>query len=422
MLSNLQVVIKITERCNINCDYCYMFNQGNDDYLDRPIYIKQKTVEEIAEYIATGALDIDVKRVSVVFHGGEPLMLKKRRFDLMCDTLRATIERAVPVDFAIQTNATLIDEEWIDIFEKHRIHVGVSIDGPPEYNDVHRVDHKGLSSYTDSKRGIDLAHKAWRTGRISRPGAICVINPAFKGDRVYRHLVDELKFTHLSINLPMETHDTCNVFDIPKIAQYITAVFDEWAHDNDPNINVRMLGTFARFLVTKPIHQIEEPGKFTPPSQALIVIASDGEISVDDPYMVINFAQRGGNVRTTTLRHYLESPLLRYVHDVKSRLSSECLDCCWQNFCGGGSQQPVSRYSIAKGFDNKSVLCDALKDFYAHASSFFLNHGLPLKQLMEALEFEHSRLARFRPIDPIPQELFTRTRTISIVHEPITSQ
>ena len=74
-------------------------------------------------------------------------MLKKQRFDEMCTLFEDHLEGVVNLKFLIQTNAMLIDQEWVDIFVKHDIGVGVSLDGPMNINDENRIDHQGRGTY-----------------------------------------------------------------------------------------------------------------------------------------------------------------------------------------------------------------------------------------------------------------------------------
>ena len=78
----------------------------------------------------------------------------------------------VQLSFKVQTNATLISDEWIDIFSKYNVSVGISIDGPKEYNDVDRVDHKNRGSYDSVRQGIELLQQAVLSKKIEVVAAV----------------------------------------------------------------------------------------------------------------------------------------------------------------------------------------------------------------------------------------------------------
>ena len=113
---HLQVIIKTVERCNINCTYCYVFNMQDDSYLRHPIYITHQTIGKVVTFLKKGCIDLELKHITFIFLGGEPLMQKKKDFVSMCFHIKSNLSSLVKICFSIQTNGMLIDEEWINIF------------------------------------------------------------------------------------------------------------------------------------------------------------------------------------------------------------------------------------------------------------------------------------------------------------------
>lgn len=153
--SRLEVVLKVTERCNIDCTYCYFFNSTNQDFKDHPAYIKYETIKDCAVFLKNSVEEAGVKFLQIDFHGGEPLMMKKHRFDEMCNLFKDHLEGIVDLKFAMQTNAMLIDDEWLKIFAKHEIGIGISLDGPKHIHDIHRIDHRGRGTYDQRSKACD---------------------------------------------------------------------------------------------------------------------------------------------------------------------------------------------------------------------------------------------------------------------------
>ena len=185
-LQDLNIVFKISERCNLKCDYCYFFFGGDETWKKHPPLVPRQVVEDLGAFSARAARDHQIEEIDIVFHGGEPLLMSKPRFVEMCETLRR-YEKGFKFSFALQTNAVLIDEGWIDIFERHKIGVGISLDGPPVVNDLHRLDLKGQSSYDRTVAGLRALQKAAEQKRMAPPGLLSVINPFVDGAKVYRH-------------------------------------------------------------------------------------------------------------------------------------------------------------------------------------------------------------------------------------------
>lgn len=384
-IKTLEVVLKITERCNIDCTYCYMFNHGNDDYLQHPPYIGENTLEQTAGWIESAIRDFQIKTVTIIFHGGEPLMLKRQRFDDMCVMFKARLSHLTNLRFAIQTNAILVNEEWIYLFAKHRISVGVSVDGPKALHDAHRIDHKKRGTYEDTIRGLRLLQKAADHDLINSPGVICVIDPTKSGREIYRHFVDELKLTSLSFLLPMDSHDQVDKISAARLGKYLEEIFEEWKADNNPHLVIRLFQHFLGFL-TAPTDE-EVLRMLNGPEVMIVAIASNGDISVNDDFKSINFGQGIGNIATMSMAQYVKSPVHQYLDEVWDRVPVECDQCAWVGYCRGGAQNQVAsnRYSMVNGFNNSSVFCDALKDTYSRLASFIVGSGLSSDRLTDVL-------------------------------------
>jgi uncharacterized protein len=116
----------------------------------------EKTLERIRRYCEF----VGQGYVQIVFHGGEPCLLKVKRFDNWCTKARQILNGVATVDLGIQTNGTLLDVAWADAFLKHRVLVGISMDGPKKINDAFRVDHAGRGSYDQVEQGLKVLQSA----------------------------------------------------------------------------------------------------------------------------------------------------------------------------------------------------------------------------------------------------------------------
>jgi uncharacterized protein len=404
---SLEVVLKVTERCNINCTYCYMFNKGNDDYLHRPAAIDSEWIDGVIAFLAEGIEMLGVKRVNVVFHGGEPLMLKKAKFREICRKLRDALGGLVNLELGMQTNAILIDNDWIDLFAEFDIALGISLDGPAHLNDRFRVDKRGRGTHRGTAAGMLRLQDAYNEGRIGKPGIICVINPENPAREIYRHVVDELGIEHLSFNLPMETRDTLGEEQQQAYADYLLELFDEWLADDNPRINIRIFDHMFRFFSGDEPFRALLPNFIT--KHVMVVIASDGTLSEHDDFKVINFAQRAGTIRDTSLYEFANSPLRRYLDTVVQTLPEDCQSCEWRGYCRAGVTHglTVSRYSKDKGFNNRSSMCRAFSALFQAGSDYLLDNGLPPERLRKSLDAEALTANDFGALERVPQELFS---------------
>lgn len=109
MEKTLQVVVKVTERCNINCTYCYVFNKGNEDFLRHPPAIPIDVVSGFVDFLIQAIRHDNVTSLMLSFHGGEPLLLKKSTFETICRKISlAVIDTECKVAFGVQTNGIVV--------------------------------------------------------------------------------------------------------------------------------------------------------------------------------------------------------------------------------------------------------------------------------------------------------------------------
>src|SRR5260370_21781474 len=179
------VVLKIAQRCNLNCTYCYVYNRGDNSWKLRPALISDKVVRALGHRISEHSASYSLEHFVVEFHGGEPLLLGKNRMQRMVDVLRASCP-SVELRMILQTNRVLLDEEWLDLFERNRIGFGISLDGPPELADRHRVFLNGEGS---TNRVLDNIKRLRRAGpRFDQllGGVLCVVDPSMAGGGLVR--------------------------------------------------------------------------------------------------------------------------------------------------------------------------------------------------------------------------------------------
>nr|WP_281384603.1 radical SAM protein [Nitrospirillum iridis] len=380
----IEVIVKITERCNINCTYCYFFNMNNDDYKRHPVHLPLTTAESIADFLRQGVIDLGAEAVTIDMHGGEPLMIKKDSFIAICDIFSSRLDPVCHLQFKVQTNGMLVDDEWISIFSNYNFSIGVSIDGPRDYNDLERVDHRGRGTYDGTAAGILKLQAAAAAQRIGRVGALCVINPRFDARLTYRHFVDDLGFTGMDFLLPLDDHDTFDPTLAEGYGHYLCDLFDEWARDDNPAIQVRILKN-ALIVLSQGragIRRIDD--EYHHGHQAL-TISSNGDIGPDDTLRATsgNFFESGVNVANTPLIDFINRPMFQELTESRRNLPAKCRECCWKNACRGG--RPINRFSAKRRFDNPSVICDGLQDFFSHVAAYLLRHGLSYERLQEAL-------------------------------------
>lgn len=383
----LNIVLKISERCNLKCDYCYFFFAGDDSWKRHPPVISPRIVEGVGKFAQRSAQAYEIPRIRLIFHGGEPLLMKKAAFDRMCQAFRAA-EDGFRFTFALQTNAMLVDEDWIGLFEKHDVGAAISLDGPAQVNDRHRFDKRNRGSHDAAVAGYFRLLKAYEQGRIDRPNILAVVDPEADGAEVYRYFVDVLgcrRMNFLQPDLTWDAPDAAQV--IAGVNRYLLAASREWFRDNNPAISVRMFGEIISSMISD--EGLAEAQQNRSDYRNIVSVSSDGSLGPEDTLrtMDVRFAEMGLNVWDHSLGDLFASGIWAEQAEAVQRRPDRCSTCGWWNACRGG--RPIHRFSQADGMNNPSIYCEGLKDLYADIAAFLVRSGQPMSVISERMAREN---------------------------------
>ena len=113
----MQVIVKLTNQCNLRCRYCSEGDSETNHYLSEEIW--QKLVDELPELMAFK----NDEKINILWHGGEPLIFPKQKLCKFMDYAKEKLQN-YKLEFSMQTNGYAIDDEWMDIFRQYDIAVG----------------------------------------------------------------------------------------------------------------------------------------------------------------------------------------------------------------------------------------------------------------------------------------------------------
>jgi uncharacterized protein len=143
------LLVKLASRCNIKCTYCYWFR--DPDVYRRPAVLTIEAEDALCRRLEEHINAFGLDHFIVVFHGGEPLLFPKHRFVALQEKLLDIEERTgCEIARGVCTNAILIDQEWVDIFDEFGVDISVSLDGPPEIHDKYRLGFKGEGTHAET--------------------------------------------------------------------------------------------------------------------------------------------------------------------------------------------------------------------------------------------------------------------------------
>ncbi|WP_127084771.1 cyclophane-forming radical SAM/SPASM peptide maturase GrrM/OscB [Dulcicalothrix desertica] len=149
------VVIQATTFCNLNCGYCYLPDRESKKQFNlnliEPLFKKILSSRFLGE------------ELTVCWHAGEPLTVPISFYDTAINKINEVVDecndKKCLITQTIQTNGTLINQSWCDLFLKHKIDIGVSLDGPSFLHDAYRKTRTGLGTHASTMRGISYLQK-----------------------------------------------------------------------------------------------------------------------------------------------------------------------------------------------------------------------------------------------------------------------
>jgi uncharacterized protein len=357
-----EFVLKIHSRCDLACDYCYMYTMADQSWRSRPkrmpVTIAEQTATRIGEHVRGHSLS----EIGLILHGGEPLLAGPDFIAHLTTSVRRAVGNDATVHVSVQTNGVGLDDSYLTLFDRFGISVGVSLDGTASAQNRHRQFASGRGSHDAVAAGL---------GRLT-------------GDR-YRHLFSGLLCVIDLRNDPMATYDALLEFGPPRIdfllphgtwespppgrhpgdtdtpyADWLIAVFDQWYRA--PRTQVRLFAEIIRLLLGGTSKS--EAVGLGPAS--FLVVETDGAIEqVDTLKAAFPQAPRTGfHVNQDSFDAALFRPEIAARQMGYRALSTQCRECRIWRVCGGGMY--AHRYRSGTGFANPSVYCPDLMRLITH--------------------------------------------------------
>lgn len=366
--------------CNLNCSYCYFLAKESlypGDRFRMPDDVLEAYIRQVIE-------GQDAPDVTIAWQGGEPTLMGVdffRRALALAEEHRRSGQR---LHHTIQTNGTLLTDEWCDLFARHGFLVGISIDGPAHLHDRYRVDKRGEPTFERVMRGVEL---------LKRHGVelnvLCTVNAANQHHPldVYRFFRDDLGVEFVQFIPVVETTIpatpaapagadphlgrgtgetppgivvTDRSVDPEAWGEFLVAVFDEWLRHDVGRVFVQMFdAALASWL--------DVPGGlciFAETCGDAVVVEHNGDMYSCDHF--VDPEHRLGNITQTHMVELLASPPQRAFGAAKrDSLPRYCLECPVLFACHG--ECPKNRFtSTPDGEPGLNYLCAGYRRFFTH--------------------------------------------------------
>ena len=361
--------LRVSACCNLDCDYCYVFKHRDKAWKNYPLIIDNETVElfakRIKEYVDNHP---ELNEINIVFHGGEPLMCGSKKIEDFVMLIRSIVGNKIPVYFSLQTNGTLIKEDFIKFCSENQVGISVSIDGPAGIHNKHRPYKNKKNTHEDVFENIMLLKRYPNVFE----GVIGVIDPTFEPDEIFSFFRDYAIY-NIDLLLPDSTYQDPPVGRIEDKLLYerwLIKAFDVW-FEKYPELHFRTFETLLQSILGIDTAL----DAFGGGDLNYLTVETDGSYHTSDILKSTyeNASFTGFFLSDATIDEVLKSAKVIEYNSLldKSRLPVECINCEFIEQCGGGSLP--HRYSVENQFDNPTVYCKEMKAIISYARSKLFN-------------------------------------------------
>jgi uncharacterized protein len=349
--------------CNLDCSYCFFLSKESLYPGDR----FRMSDEVLDAYVGQLLAAHPAGEVTVAWQGGEPTLMGVDFFRRALDAVERHRRPGQTFLHTIQTNGTLLDDEWGRLFAENGFLVGISIDGPRHLHDAYRVDKRGGPTFDKVMDGFDVLRRHEVDTNV-----LCTVHAANQEHplEVYRFFRDDLGLRHIQLipiverenDTGFQEGDTVTERSVDPLAwgRFLTAIFDEWVVRDVGQVFVSHFDTALASWVG------------VPPSLCIFKETCGDALALEhngDVYSCDHFVEPAhllGNIGTTTLVELVTSPKQRAFGDAKrDTLPAYCRSCEVRFACNG--ECPKNRFALTPdGEPGLNHLCAGYKHFFGH--------------------------------------------------------
>ncbi len=405
----LYVMVKpASSTCNLACKYCYYLEKKNiykDQDSTGKFLLSDSLLEEfVRQYIQSQTMP----QVLFTWHGGEPLMRPLSFYRKVLE-LQKKYAGGRQIDNCIQTNGTLLDEEWCRFLKENNWLVGISIDGPEDFHDEYRLTNGGRPTFRKVMKGINLLNEygvEWN--------GMAVVND-FNADYPlefynffkeigcryiqFAPIVERIKMhadgRHLASAMDKEELPLADLSVTPQQwGDFLCAVFDEWVRKDVGRYFIQLFdATLANWVG-------EQPGVcfMAKTCGHASVMEYNGDIYTCDHFVFPEY--KLGNIHDKTITEMMYSDVeLDFGKAKMDTLPGQCRECKYLFACNG--ECPKNRFAKTRdGEPGLNYLCSGYYKFFDHVAPYmdFMKRELEAKRppanVMDWVKFKEIRLSK----------------------------
>jgi uncharacterized protein len=390
--------------CNLRCDYCF--------YLEKEKLFPEKENFRMSDavlenYVRQYVESQPTPEVEFVWHGGEPTLMGIDFFRKAVQ-YQAPYRKSKTIKNSLQTNGTLLTDEWCEFFKKNGFFIGLSLDGPEEVHDRYRMDRGGKPTFQSVMKGLRLLQKH----RVDYNVLACVAKEtAYKPLEVYRFFkkqgVEFIQFTPviervadersskygLSLASPSDLEEeekntavTPWTVEPEAYGDFLIAIYEEWVRADVGKVFVMNFEWALNAWIGNP----SPVCIFAEQCGRAVALEHNGDLYACDHYVYPEY--RLGNIMNDNLGKMVERSVSSgFGPHKKETLPKGCKECEVLKACWGGC--PKHRFAKnAREEHGVHYLCGGYKKFFKHirkylkAMATLLENGQPASLVMDAIK------------------------------------
>ena len=329
------VVVQSTSLCNLDCSYCYLPDRQKRRVFD--LNMLPLLMQRILESPFAGP------EFSLVWHAGEPLTLPTSWYDQATATINRSLEQFgaqdIQLDQHVQSNATLINDAWCDCFQRNRIVVGISVDGPEHIHDAHRRFRNGRGSHALAMKGIEALH---RNDVPFHCISVVTADAMEQPEEMYRFFRDNgIREVGFNVEEQEGIHTSSSMQGSEMEAKYRTFLHAFWSLSEQDGYPV-ILREFDQVISLIQGNQRMTQNELNRPF-SILSVDWQGNFSTFDPELLSVASDRYGtfnlgNLQDLSLVESTETEQFRrLLLDMSSGVESCHQGCEYFGLCGGGN-------------------------------------------------------------------------------------
>lgn len=343
--------------CNLRCRYCFYHSLSQQRSTENHGIMTLETLESIVKK----GLEEGEGCVSFSFQGGEPTLAGLDFYQKLIEYEKKYNYKKLRIENSIQTNGTLIDEEWAEFLSRNNFLVGISLDGPKDVHDLNRIDADGKGTYIQVMKAIALFNQYKVQYNILY---VVTKYSARHGRKIYQFFKrNGFKYIQFIPCLDGLNEDFgVNPYSLdPKIyGQFLRDTFDCWYRDvnNGDYISVRYFDN----LISMLRGNMPEACGMTGRCSCQFVMEAKGDVYPCDFYATDNYFM--GNINQMSFRElYQTDTVARFVAESLA-VDEKCASCKYKDLCRGGCRR--HREPFDKGKPLLNYFCDSYEKFFEY--------------------------------------------------------